>query len=375
VEIELDLYLHIGTEKTGTTSVQKFMDIHRDRFREIGILYPRAPGRANHLGIPGLAQAPAGELRAKLNIRSDQDQAIFREKLKRDLGLELKSGIFHKVVMSSEHCSSRLRSDEEVGVLREFLREFFDSIYIVAYLRRQDEFLLSTYSTQIKCGRTKRLHVPDSDSMRDRYDYWELLSRWARAFGRERVVCRRYQKNLLANGNIIDDFLITTGIGQSGNLERPPHLNESLDADCLEFLRLMNKHLDESFRLRKLVRLLEEISAGPLLSLPDHMLDQFMRSLRESNRRVASEYFGGEILGSADPLFGARTDDRPRTSEQKIEPRRMVEITAKVLDRWARDKKHRSTGRDFGVRKRPQNAQDELSDIAIADVDLVEVAR
>jgi hypothetical protein len=330
----LDLYLHIGTEKTGTTSVQKFMELNRDLLNRYSVIYPRAPGTANHLALAGMAQnRHDGELQSKLNISSGEDLLAFRMKLAEQLAAELSANKYAKAVMSNEHCSSRLKTDEEVSFLRDFLSRFFDQIYVIVYLRRQDEFLLSTYSTQIKCGRTKRLRLPGEGVIRDRYDYWHLLSRWARVFGNDRLICRRYERSSLVNGSIIDDFLTAAGLDLSLDYERPAALNESLDADCLEFLRLMNKHVGESFRARKLVRSLEEISNGPLLGLPEDMLSSFMSQLRDSNGRVAESHFGGARAG-ADPLFAPRSDDRPRVTEQGLDADRLIEITATLLQSW-----------------------------------------
>ena len=71
-----------------------------------------------------------------------------------ELKKELREARCSHVVMSNEHCSSRLRDPAQVEYLRTFLSEFFDRIRILVYIRRQDDFLVSTYSTMVKTGRT-----------------------------------------------------------------------------------------------------------------------------------------------------------------------------------------------------------------------------
>jgi hypothetical protein len=39
----LDLVLHIGSGKTGTSSIQGFLHRNRDRLATLGYLYPRTP--------------------------------------------------------------------------------------------------------------------------------------------------------------------------------------------------------------------------------------------------------------------------------------------------------------------------------------------
>ena len=36
------VFLHIGLEKTGTTSIQRALDIHREKLAELGYFYPKA---------------------------------------------------------------------------------------------------------------------------------------------------------------------------------------------------------------------------------------------------------------------------------------------------------------------------------------------
>ena len=46
------LFIHIGTEKTGTTSAQTGFARARDHLRKQGVLYPQSLGLPNHLYLP-----------------------------------------------------------------------------------------------------------------------------------------------------------------------------------------------------------------------------------------------------------------------------------------------------------------------------------
>jgi hypothetical protein len=331
----VDLYLHIGTEKTGTTSVQKFFRANRDALAANGIVYPVAPGNQNHQGLAAAAQDPArhGPLRRSMGIRKEHDAEKYRQDMMAKLGEEFRRKPYRLAVMSGEHCSSRLLEDAELQWLKDRLSPFFDKIHIVVYIRRQDDYLLSTYSTAVKSGATYGLRLPPDRAVRQRYDHWELLERWARVFGRDRVICRRFERAELKNGDIVDDFLEVVGIDPK-RYERPEDVNESLDAESLEFLRLFNKHVPR-FVKRKLnpardnvVPLLGRVSEGPLLTLPRAELDGFIAQFRDSNRKVAIEYFGGARGDSDDPLFAPRSDKRERVYKAQLTPERAVELSA-----------------------------------------------
>lgn len=357
--MSVDLYLHIGTEKTGTTSIQRFLKANRELLGRHGILYPAAPGEQNHLGltVAALEDKKTGPLRKIFEVRTREDLRKFRDALNRDLADELKVRPYTKAIMSGEHCSSRLVSEAEVERLKGMLSPFFDRIFIVVYIRRQDDYLLSTYSTTIKSGRTRPLVVPTGRRVQTRYDHWGLISRWARVFGKDSIVCRKYEKPSLKGGDVILDFLDAVQVDQNLPFERPESLNESLDANTLEFLRLFNKHVprfieNELNKARdNVVPLLGEMSQGPLATLSEEDLKRFMAQFLDSNRQVATEYFGVEATGSDDPLFAPRHDDRERTREASLTVERAVEISA-----WLWQQKQAQLER-MSERMKKQNAR------------------
>lgn len=328
----MDLYLHIGTEKTGTTSIQSFMAANRALLKEHQILYPRSPGETNHIGLAGMAQdRERGELWKKLAIRSLDERDRYRARLGDELAAELGQHRFHSAIMSNEHCSSRLLDQAEVTALREFLSKLFSRVRIIVYLRRQDDFLVSTYSTGVKNGQAPPLRVPKMRRIDHRYNYAELLDRWVAVFGRDNVICRKFEKASLIAGDLLQDFVAATECDPAWPWERPGALNSSLDAKCLEFLRLLNLQMRRDDRPPGLVPRLERISDGPLLDLSEDDRAAFMKMVRPFNRRVAKRFFGGVLSDSDDPLFVRRADARPRTSDPGLSPDDAVRIAARLL--------------------------------------------
>ena len=332
----MDLTLHIGTEKTGSTSIQRYLAKNRVRLREEGILFPLAPGLDNQRALTAIAEENSEDsaLQEIFDIRNPGDLQRFRKELRGKLKEELNAAGCSHVVMSNEHCSSRLRDHSQVEYLRAFLGEFFDRIRILVYIRRQDDFLVSTYSTMVKTGRTNPIHVPTMKGQLRRYDHWDLLSRWAEVFGRENMICRKYDRSELVDGDIIHDFGVQAGVPTTPDYERPVMTNESLDADALEFLRIFNRYYNRTGHRPQLVQALAAISNGPLVTLPEGELVKFMELFGESNEKVATEYFGGPIQGSDNPLFPARTDRRVRDVYKPLTIDRAVQIAALL---WQHD--------------------------------------
>lgn len=331
----MKLFLHIGTEKTGTTSIQNFFHRNRERLAERGVLYPEAPGKRNQTGLTMAAGdiSKRDPLRRTAGLKSDEKILAFREEMFAELAREARAKPYRIAVMSGEHCSSRLTKDAEVTWLRDQLTPIFSEVAIVVYLRRQDDYLLSTYSTSIKSGNTQKLDIPKEQTIEKRYNHWNLLSRWARVFGRENIICRKFERASLTNGDVVEDFLGLVGIPPE-SLEKPEDVNESLDAEALEFLRLFNRTVPRFIKgaqnpLRgNIAAVLSRSSDGPLLTLSDEELAGFMTLFDDSNRRVAEEYFGGVRTDSDDPLFGRRSDKRARVRSVTLTTERAVELAA-----------------------------------------------
>lgn len=371
----MDLILHIGTEKTGTTSIQRFLKLNRETLRTQNICFPKAPGATSHTGLAVAARARVKQdaLHILRGLESVADVGDYRRRLRDDLVTELGEQNYKLAILSGEHCSSRLITEDEVARLKDILSGLFDRIRVVVYLRRQDEFLLSTYSTYVISGGERDLEIPKQEVRNRRYDYDALTSRWAAVFGAENMICRRYHPASLKNGDVIDDFLEASGLPDKG-YERPARSNESLDARALEFLRQMNAHLprfdanQNNPERGNIGALLAAVSDGPLRGLPGDELATFMASFRQSNARVAETYFGGVLTGSDDPLFPQAKQSRPRVSDYMLTVDDAIVVAARL---WSEKQKEslelKGAARQLRKGRRPDDGEDATPQVIEAD--------
>lgn len=329
--------LHIGVEKTGTTSIQKFLGLNRQILSTRSILFPQAPGRWNHTNLAGYAAADekCDDIRINLGIKSHDELLRFREQFAADFDRELRDSACDTVILSGEHCSSRLVTREEVERLHRLLSRIFEAVRVVVYLRRQDEFLLSTYSTAVKNGRTQKLSIPKTDNQMQRYDFAKILDVWSDVFGRKAMDVRLFDRSTMIGGSAVTDFIHAADLPTDLLYEMPAEENRSLDNAALEVLRLMNKHIphvkDGNIFLPRgdLPILFEAISSGASIMIEPTLLNEFMRSLADSNRKVAREYFGRESA-EGDPLFGLLSELRDREMPEPLSIRKATEIFAKL---------------------------------------------
>jgi hypothetical protein len=109
-------------------------------------------------------------------------------------------------------------------------------------------------------------------------------------------------------------------------MEQVEQVNESLDAEAVEFLRILNIVRAENETAaslvptnRPLVTRLAEVADGPTLTAPTPVLDEFMARWEESNRRVALDVLGDE----SGQLFRRPRKTHNTTTEQHLDPARL----------------------------------------------------
>lgn len=197
------LWLHIGSHKTGTTTLQS------------------ALRRAGHKGKLGDWTYVHAEKSVNLNnaIAFKGEGAEMRWKT------NTKSLVAHipptgNCIISGERFFW-LDRKKEIAALHKVLQSSFDDIKVVTYLRRQDSLALSFRKTAISTVLGRRFFgggldaLPDYDPHMDRYfDYAKKLSLWDDIFGAENIIVRRYGER-----DAVDDFSLVTGI----SLPQPPN--------------------------------------------------------------------------------------------------------------------------------------------------------
>jgi hypothetical protein len=313
------LVLHIGVENTASTYLQQAFANSRQALMKSGVLYPHAPGKSNHIKLAALAldDARVDQIRMMVGIKSPEDAVVLKAEFLDELGREASESGCETMLLSNEHCASRLLHEQEIRRLKDMLAPLAETITVIVYLRRQHEAMLSMYSTAVRSGTSRKLEFPGAHIIEWRFDYDRLLGRWVEVFGRENIVVRLF--NDLLNGSILDDFAVAASLpGEIEWTEPEARLNTRLDARQAEYLRILNGFFPEfqetnnSTRRGDLSQAVGQIEgSGVPLALPPGMAQAIMERMHASNEAVARAYFGRELAG--DPLFGEA--DIPATTE------------------------------------------------------------
>ena len=301
--------LHIGTEKTGSTTLQQTLRENRPLLSENGIFYSVAAGHQFSREL------------AECFIPFDQDSDFTRkrglidpnshvrwcaEKLDEVQGeIDRIRTQFNSYVLSCEHFSSRLLTQEAVAALGGFLSTQFAEIRVVCYLRRQDLMAVSRFNENLKAGftTTELATVNPLAPLPRLFDYASLIERWSNTFGRDAIQIRVVEPERLVNANVVDDF-VRNALDDTLVLPVKSPANTSLSAVAQLALKLFNMTVGPEHRIamaatrRELTRFLIARSSGPA-HLPDRDdATSFYHHFKPGNDSIAQRYLNQDSLFS-----------------------------------------------------------------------------
>lgn len=318
------LVIHIGIEKTGTTSLQHYLYLNEARLAAHGI------GLLHGAGVPNNRQlAHYASAQERDRIPSTwQGEAIPEGMAWYDVmyqrvraEIEALPASVQTVMVSSEHLHSRLRTVEEVRRVADLFQGLFQSVDVVVYLRRQDRLAVSLYSTSLRAGWAHGNVLPKAGVARQHYyDFAQLLDRWASVFGREHMVVRLFERGRFVQGSLYADFLDACGCPQLfGLLEEPPSHNEALSAVGATALLAINQAVARFMGEEERVvgrRIRCEMAEALTQRYPNGKptvnrarAHEFLSDFAASNAEVERRWFGGVAV------FGTEINEYPEEIE------------------------------------------------------------
>ena len=206
----MKLFLHIGTEKTGSTLLQKWLRINSANLSKQGIYLSDNLGGENNWMLPAFFSKDLHEFFARQGFDNNYRQAEFKPFLD-SLSEEVQEAKHtHKtMIITSEFFSSRIKTVEELKSLAVYLESLFDEIQIICYVREQSQLRTSLYSTMLKNGITESIDGFLTDiSVGDAYfNYNLMLSKWADIFGFSSIKISIYNNSSFERGDLRYDFL------------------------------------------------------------------------------------------------------------------------------------------------------------------------
>jgi hypothetical protein len=329
----MKLILHIGTEKTGTTAIQKFLasKVNLERFK---LSTPKRQGTGNHSYVAAYAMENGSKdvcLRMR-NLHNDPtSHRSFRKLIADAISKDISDAQFEDFVISSEDLQ-RLFKDTEVSRLSELLTPLFDEIQIVAFVRRQDELALSRHGMLVRDGFGDRFAFAKiGPEVRDNfYDYKNLYARWRAGFPKAQIRLVPYGANSINVGrDSIDLFLEAIG---AEPLSRASTLieNVSISPARYRFFQMLRNTQGPRVKYGEIVDLLRALPLSdldPVLPATRQRAREFLIHFKKSNQAI------GSILGGMPPFSDDCSMYPESFSWDEFDKRVLLSISAAIYRR------------------------------------------
>lgn len=319
------LYLHVGTTKTATSSIQRFLEENRTVLEKYGYcfpdslhVYPEANRRRN-------AHFLIGKVKDENGVEDKQKEEEYLEEGLQQIRTAFQT--YDNVILTDESIWYAL-SYSKKSLLRELKKEADKQQYqikVIVYLRRQDALLISRWNQEVKQNFTSAAvmtceeYVAVSEKKENKIFYYaKKLDEIADVIGKDHLIVRRFSPESWKDRSIIHDFMHEIGLDVTDEFEE---LKESenlrLDQNTTEIKRILNKNEDFTEKeVSYMGRLLKGVSKGYIKTEKTEMLakeelQQFLGEYAEENNRVAEEY-----IGDGQPLFSNEIKDLPKWNPQ-----------------------------------------------------------
>lgn len=258
------IYLHIGLHKTGTTSIQYFLNRNADILASAGINVMKkfiAPRYGHHNIAWGLQ---SNHPRFSTQLPTFEDVVKFIEASKDNAFL-----------LSSEEFSKL--DDRGIDTIRKGLDKC--KVIIIIYIRNQADWLSSMYTEAAKKTILPNLEEYVKHKIAKEWNilnYYRLYNRWSSIFGSDCVIVRIYENQK----NVVQGFFDTLDITIDPRLFEFPKYNTSLNTR----FTLANQYVIKWFN-----------RLYPNENYREHLLGQIIATARE-----LKEYTGRTALCSTD---------------------------------------------------------------------------
>lgn len=298
------LFLHIGTHKTGTTSIQRFCANNTEALAKAGIYYPsfEIGGYPTHYAHHMLAHATAGRNDVMDLWHVERFLSLVRSRMTRDQACLISAEPYyrHRLPQADGRQSFGLYIDRVAQTYADF------DVTVLVMLRRQDLFLESLYAEHVLATDYTGTIMEFAQSRQGMLDYNGRLGNWSDSFGAENVWVRTFEPSLL-KGPVERSFVEWLGVTWTNAFKiRGDRHNVSLPRAFVEFKRAMNgaDGLDRAANnvLRGWIEEYSRSDVGadvPALGkyyLTPGQRTELMARYADDNRAVAQRYLGRDEL-------------------------------------------------------------------------------
>ena len=295
------LTLHIGTEKTGSTSIQYFLNQNRQRLFDAGLGVPSSLGDEIHYKLQLMSNSDdfSDNFLRALNLHRDlQARKKAIQGWREEFVSEVKGSPVKRWIISCETLHSRIVTRPELENLKSLLQSLFSEIDIVVYLRDPVQMAISRMSEMAKAALPLQLMPAEPSKGFDIFDHRGTTKFWDGALGPGKFHPRLFEQSSLVQGNVVCDLCSIIGIDQKG-LELPERKNVSIPFYAVRLLDQLNRYVPRHWtdgtsipsRWQLVSLVMEALKTGDPIKPTENEIEYYRKTYMVSNEWVRKKYF------------------------------------------------------------------------------------
>ena len=226
-----NIILHIGTNKTGTSSLQVFLREDKDFLKKNKFIHPNFKGGIGHHHELATCLSKANSI-YEPELHTQKAQFYINE-----INKIFKSNPNHTIILSSE----AFHEHSNPSGLKKLLKNY--NVKVFCYFREHVSYLSSWYQQNIKETNETRSFTEwlDSRYIRNHTNYVEVLKQWSNSFGKN-FKYRPFERESLVGGDIVSDFCDFIGV-DAPKVKKTYSNNPSISGNFLFIKKCLNEHI------------------------------------------------------------------------------------------------------------------------------------
>lgn len=322
----INIILHIGRHKTGTSSLQRFLFENPRLLQTYGLVYPS-------IFIKNIAHHILSERfrSADFNKLDETAKRALIERSRSELCASMDSEDVIYII------SSEAFQNADPLVIREVFDPKIFNVTVVCYFRDQISYLASAYN--------QRIHATDySGSIYEYYrdffraNYLKFTASWAEAF--DSIVIRKYERRTLYQGDLICDFFKSVFGIELTEIPSTSDGNPSLSEKFVYIKKEINRrgvNQDVIFpgRQSSIYRYLSDISesfGGEKFRVPPFLALTVFLQHYKSNQKFFRKYIPGYTGFSLKPFWESFKNLRQANNITQGEVDEVIHLLRERLD-------------------------------------------
>jgi hypothetical protein len=293
------LVLHIGSTKTGSSALQATLYARREALAAEGALYSGhgVVANAHHL-LAAAVHPGAWRMHSDALPAEEADRTAYFVDTAAAIRAEAAEAGAQTIILSSEYFWGSLPP----ATYRRLAEAFAPTcVEVVAFVRRPDEWAMSSYLQAVKYGERrpfrewvqKQLMRPTSG-----LNYFRVINRWAYFLNARAVHVTRYED---VRDNVFAAFCGAVGLAVDTDVEMA-RVNPSPSPEGLRLLLEVNRSDagadDKAEQRRAIMRTHRAEAPSSALLMSEEERAEIFNAVRISNRLIARQFFDRE-----EPLF------------------------------------------------------------------------